>query len=199
MSRHIDYYLAPNSPWACLGHDRFVAMANRLGCTVRVLPIDLGQVFPVSGGLPLPKRAPQRQAYRLLELRRFAEHLNVPFNIQPQFFPVDGLPASRLIVATDLALGADAALELTGRLMQAVWSQQRNIADVATLAQVLTEAGLPTHLLADSETDSVQARFAANTQAAIDAGVFGVPSFVVDGELFWGQDRLDFVERKITG
>ena len=83
--------------------------------------------------------------------------------------------------------------------MQAVWSQQRNLADVSTLAQVLAEAGLPAQLLADSEADNVQACFAANTQAAIEAGVFGVPSFVVDGELFWGQDRLDFVERKITG
>ena len=88
MPTTIDYYFAAQSPWTYLGHDRFVRLAQNAGATVRVLPADFGQVFPVSGGLPLAKRAPQRQAYRLVELRRFSEWLGMPMNVQPIFFPV---------------------------------------------------------------------------------------------------------------
>ncbi|MES2943725.1 MAG: DsbA family protein, partial [Pseudomonadota bacterium] len=78
MGKTIDYFFTPQSPWTYLGHQRFVAIAEAAGATVRVLPVDYGKVFPASGGLPLAKRAPQRQAYRLVELKRFSEHLNIP-------------------------------------------------------------------------------------------------------------------------
>lgn len=197
MSRSIDYYLAPQSPWTYLGHDRFVALARAAGATVRVLPADLGAVFSVSGGLPLGKRAPQRQAYRLVELRRFSQHLGLPMNIQPKYFPVAGDDAARLIIAVVQHDGADAALALCGAVYRAVWVQERDIASADTLAALLAECGLPADRLAQSRGADVQAQYAANTQAAIDAGVFGAPSYVIDGEIFWGQDRLDFVERKL--
>ncbi|MEX1167400.1 MAG: 2-hydroxychromene-2-carboxylate isomerase, partial [Hydrogenophaga sp.] len=190
----VDYYLAPNSPWAYLGHGRLAGMLKSSGANVRVLPMDLAQVFSVSGGLPLPKRAPQRQAYRLIELRRFSETLGVPLNVQPRFFPVAADDASRLIVAAELEAGPDAAMRITGAMGAAVWAQERDIANPQTLAELLSEAGLPATLLAHSRSGEVQSRYAKNTQAAIEAGVFGAPSYVVNGELFWGQDRLDFVE-----
>jgi 2-hydroxychromene-2-carboxylate isomerase len=146
----------------------------------------------------LPKRAPQRQAYRLIELRRFAQHLNVPLNPEPAHFPVAGDPAAKLIVATDAQEGWATAMRLTGAIGAAVWVQDRNIADEATLVQLLGECGLPESLLALSQTDDVQARYAANTQAAMDAGVFGAPTYGVEGELFWGQDRLDFLARRLA-
>lgn len=198
MRHAVDYFFAPNSPWTYLGHARFSALVARSGAALRVLPMDLGQIFPLSGGLPLPKRAPQRQAYRLLELRRFANALALPLVVQPRFFPVAADAAARLIVAADLALGADAAMRLTGAIGAAVWTQERNIAEADTLAQLLSECGLDAGLLAQSESTEVQTRYAQNTQAAIDAGVFGAPSYLVDGELFWGQDRLDFVERRLA-
>jgi 2-hydroxychromene-2-carboxylate isomerase len=197
MRHAVDYFFAPNSPWTYLGHARFVQLASETGASVRVLPMDLGKIFPVSGGLPLPKRAPQRQAYRLLELRRFADALGVPLVVQPRFFPVAADDAARLIVSTDMAQGGGAALKLTGALGAAVWAQERDIADTDTLAALLSECGLDASLLAQSQTPEVQARYEQNTQAAIEAGVFGAPSYVVDGELFWGQDRLDFVERRL--
>jgi 2-hydroxychromene-2-carboxylate isomerase len=168
------------------------------GASVRVLPMDLGQVFPVSGGLPLPKRAPQRQAYRLAELRRFSDALDIPLNVQPRYFPVAADDASRLIIATDLQEGTGAAMMLTGAVGAAVWAQERNIADAATLGELLAEGGLPPSLLEQSRSDEVQTHYARNTQSAIDAGVFGAPSYVIDGELFWGQDRLDFVKRCLS-
>jgi 2-hydroxychromene-2-carboxylate isomerase len=197
MPHAIDYFLAPQSPWTYLGHDRLVRMAREAGASVRVLPMDLGKVFPVSGGLPLAKRAPQRQAYRLVELQRFRDHLKLPLTLQPRFFPVDGNAAARLIVAVDQQDGTDAALRMAGAAMAAVWAQERDIANPVVLAELLAECGLPAARLDDSLAAAVQQRYDENTQAAIDMGLFGSPSYVVDGELFWGQDRLDFVQRKL--
>lgn len=198
MSLTIEYFLAPNSPWTYLGHQRFTEIATAAGATIQVLPMDLGRVFPVSGGLPLAKRAPQRQAYRLVELRRFSEHLGQPIHLQPQFFPVAADAAARLIIAVDQHDGTDAAMRLAGRIMRGVWVDQRDIADAATLAQMLAEEDLPASRAEAAGSPAVQAQYDANTQRAIDAGVFGSPSYVIDGELFWGQDRLDFVQRRLA-
>jgi carboxymethylenebutenolidase len=194
----VHYYLAPQSPWCYLGHQRFVDMARRHGAGVAVRPVDLGGVFPVSGGLPLGKRAPQRQAYRLVELQRFSSFLQLPLNPQPSYFPVNGDDAARLIVAVELKDGTDAALDIAGRVMRAVWAEQRNIAHEATLAELLAEAGLPAQRLEDGHSQAAHERYEQHTHEAIEAGVFGAPSYVVDGEIFWGQDRLDFLERRLS-
>jgi 2-hydroxychromene-2-carboxylate isomerase len=197
MRHTVDYFFAPQSPWAYLGHERFAALVRETGAAVRVLPMDLGKIFPLSGGLPLPKRAPQRQAYRLLELRRFSQALGVPLNPEPRFFPVAGDPAARLITAVAMHDGPEAAMQLTGAVTTAVWAQERDIASLEVLAQLLSECGLEAARMAQSQQADVQTRYDEQTQAAIDASVFGAPSYVIDGELFWGQDRLDFVARKL--
>ncbi len=198
MSLVVDYYFSPQSPWTYLGHDRFAAIAKTAGARINVRPVDLGKVFQATGGLPLPKRAPQRQAYRLVELRRFAAHLALPMNLQPKFFPVAGDAAARLIIAVDLHEGSDRAMALTGALLRAVWAEERDIADARELGALLAALQLPAQRLADAQTDAVQARYDADSQHAIDLGVFGAPSYVVDGELFWGQDRLDFLQRRLA-
>jgi len=195
----VDYLFAPQSPWTYLGHQRFVRIARDSGATVRVLPMDLGRVFPVSGGLPLAKRPPQRQAYRLVELARFSQFLQLPLNLQPKYFPVAADDAARLIIAADLEQGAQAALRLAGGIFAAVWAQERNIADAQVLGALLAEAGLDAGLLARSAAADVQQRYDENTQLAIDTQIFGAPSYVVEGEIFWGQDRLDFLERRLRG
>ena len=197
MSRTVDYYFAPQSPWTYLGHERFSALVRATGATVRLVPNDLGKVFPVSGGLPLGKRAPQRQAYRLVEMQRFADHLKLPVNVKPKYFPVNGDDAARLIIAVAQKDGTDAAMKLCGAIFAAVWVQERNIADEKVLAELLAECGLDAARLEQSHSQAVHEQYDANTQATIDAGVFGAPSYVIDGEIFWGQDRLDFVERKL--
>jgi carboxymethylenebutenolidase len=199
VTRRVDYYFAPNSPWTYLGHLRFWDIARNRGAVIRVLPVDLGgKVFPVSGGLPLAKRAPQRQAYRLLELRRFSEWLHAPINLQPKFFPVNPDDAARLIIAVDMKDGTHAAMHIADALLRAVWVEDRNIADDATLAQLLEERELAAARLEESRSQAVQERYEAYTQQAIDTGVFGAPSYVVDGEIFWGQDRLDFLDRRLA-
>lgn len=198
MRPTIDYYLAPQSPYTYLGHLRFWDIARKAGATIRVMPVDLGgKVFPVSGGLPLGKRAPQRQAYRLVELKRFSEWLHAPLNLEPKYFPVNGDDAARLIIAVDLHDGADAAMAVADSILRAVWVHDRNIADEAVLASLLVERELPAARLDAAHSQAVQERYEADSQAAVDAGVFGAPSYVVQGEIFWGQDRLDFLERRL--
>lgn len=199
MRRTVDYYFAPQSPWMYLGHARFTDIAQRTGAEVRVRPVDYGQVFSVSGGLPLPKRAPQRQAYRLVELRRFSEALGIHLNPEPLHFPVAGDPSGLLITAVADLDGADAAMRLTGAVGRSIWAEERNVADGSVLAELLMEIGLDASRLVQSQQADVKARYAEHTRQAIDAGVFGAPSYVIDGEIFWGQDRLDFVERRLAG
>ena len=195
----VDYYFAPQSPYAYLGHRRFQEVARAAGAGVNVLPIDLGgKIFPISGGLPLAKRAPQRLAYRLVELKRFSDFLGEPINLAPKYFPVAGDDAARLIIAVNEHDGGAAAMALTGAILRGVWLQERNIADARDLAALLAEMKLPARRLDDAQGAAMQQRYEAHTQAAIDAGVFGAPSYVIDGEIFWGQDRLDFVQRRLA-
>ncbi|NHZ41841.1 MULTISPECIES: 2-hydroxychromene-2-carboxylate isomerase [Massilia] len=199
MSKTVQYFFAPQSPWAYLGHERFVAMANARGALIDIKPFDLGKVFSVSGGLPLAKRAPQRQAYRLQELARWSAHLGLPLIAHPTFFPVPPEAAARLIIAARTSLGAEAALGLTGAIMRALWAEDRNISDEDTLAQIASACGLDGKMLVKSSaTAGVQEQYERNTDEAMAANVFGVPWYVVDGEGFWGQDRLDFVERALS-
>jgi len=200
MPLTIDYYLAPQSPWAYLGHARLARMAADAGAVIRVLPIDLGgQVFPVSGGLPLGQRAPQRQAYRLVELARWRDHLQLPLTVKPKYFPVAGDDSAHLIIAVQQADGDAAAMQLAGAVLKAVWAQERNVADAATRLELLAECGLPAQRAQDAQAPQVQTIYQRYTQQAIEAAVFGAPSYVIDGEVFWGQDRLDFVQRRLRG
>jgi 2-hydroxychromene-2-carboxylate isomerase len=197
MALTIDYFLAPQSPWTYFGHARFAAMAVAAGATVRIKPMDLGKIFPLTGGLPVGQRSAQRQAYRLVELRRFADHLKLPTNLHPKFFPVAGDDAARLIIAVDQRDGAEAAMRLCGAVLSAVWAQERNIADPAVLGELLHEQHLDAARLAQAKEEKVQQTYQSYTDEALKVGVFGAPSYVVDGEIFWGQDRLEFIQRRL--
>jgi len=198
MSKTVTYYLAPQSPFAYLGHARLVDVAKAAGAHIDIKPIDLGRVFAASGGLPLAKRAPQRQAYRLAELQRWSSFMNVPMKTQPSFFPVPGDAAARLIIAARTSLGGEAAVNLAGAIMHALWADDKNIGDEAVLAQVASACGFDgAMLMKSSQTAGVQAEYEKNTDEALAANVFGSPWYIVDGEGFWGQDRLDFVERAL--
>ena len=200
MSKICEYYFAPQSPFAYLGHARFVALTKQYGVQVEIKPCDLGKVFNASGGLPLAKRPPQRQAYRLREMQRWATFLGIPMNLQPKFFPVSGDLAAKLIISAQLAHGTSVALELTGNIMHAVWAEERNIADSDTLIAIANAQELDgKNLLKSAETASIISAYDQFTDQAIAANVFGAPWYVIDGEGYWGQDRLDFVERAFAG
>jgi 2-hydroxychromene-2-carboxylate isomerase len=198
MDKLIDYYMTPISPYVYLGHERFVAIARRHDATIAVKPINLGLVFPVSGGLPLSKRAPQRQAYRLVELTRWSRYLQVPLNLHPAHFPVSADLASRFVLAA-LERSTDAALDLALAFSRALWTQECDISDLATLQAISAGCGGDAATLAArAEAPDIGMRYAALTQEAIDRGIFGTPTYVYAGELFWGQDRLDFLDRALA-
>ncbi len=200
MSKTVDYYFSPMSPWTYLGHARFADMAKRHGAAINVKPVDFGKVFPVSGGLPLAKRAPQRQAYRMVELKRFRDYLKVPLNLQPKFFPVPVDLAAQFILAAGRSGGSDAAMRLAGAMLRACWAEERNIGDAETLGAICKEQGMDAAALAAAaQSDAVKAEYESCTQEAVARNVFGAPSYVIDGEIFWGQDRLEFVERALAG
>lgn len=197
MSKIIDYYLTPSSPWTYLGHERLLQIAAKAGAAIRPKPVDYGRIFPLSGGLPLKQRAAQRQAYRFSELKRWRTHLGLPLTLEPKYFPVDANPAARLLVAV-LPQGEANSMRLTGALLRACWAEERNIADADSLAEIATAAGLDGHaLLTASRGADVAAAYDTLTDEAVALQVFGAPTFAYQGELFWGQDRLDFLERAL--
>jgi len=199
LAKTVDYYFTTISPWSFLGHERFAALAAKHGATVNVKPVDYGRIFPASGGVPLKQRAPQRQAYRLVELRRWRDHFGVAINIEPKHFPVPADGAACLIIATDLAHGAAAAMDMALALYRACWVEERNVSDAATLRAVAREQGRDAdRLLGDAAAQAARAKFDAYTREAIDRGVFGAPTYVIDGEPFWGQDRLEFVAKALA-
>jgi 2-hydroxychromene-2-carboxylate isomerase len=197
--RTIDYYISLNSPWTYLGSARFIEMVRRHGVSVNVKPARFGEVFAETGGLPLAKRAPARRAYRMMELKRWRDHLGLPINVEPRHFPADEAAATRAVIRTRWA-GGD-ALALASELGRAVWEREEDIAEPATIRAACERAGVAPALIAAAEPSDavIDGIWEANTREAIARGVFGAPSYVfADGEIFWGQDRLAFVERKLA-
>ena len=199
MAKHVDYYVSLNSPWTYLGSKRFEAIAAKYKADVTIWPVDFGSVFAVSGGLPLPKRAPQRQAYRMMELKRWRDHLGVKVTLEPKFFPANEVPAAKCVIALREQGRMADAIRLAHAVLAALWAEEKNTGDPATLRAIITGCGLDADaVLEASEAPGMADKREAYTKAAIERGVFGAPSFVIDGEIFWGQDRLDFVDRKLA-
>jgi 2-hydroxychromene-2-carboxylate isomerase len=195
----VDYYMAPVSPFTYLGHDRLRAICKRHGAEIRLKLMDLGKVFPVSGGLALKDRAPQRKAYRMVELKRWRDFLGLPLTLEPRYFPVPQHAAATAILAVQEAHGTDAALDVAGDCLRGIWAEEKDISNEAVLADILGRRGLDAAgLLARAKSAEIAQRYDADTQEAIERGVFGSPSFIYEGELFWGQDRLDFLDRALA-
>jgi len=191
----IDYYFSTSSPWTYLGSGRFIEMARKIGATVNVYPVNFGIIFPASGGLPLPKRSPQRQAYRMMELKRWRDYLGIPVVLQPSNFPATA-PLSPLAIIAAREAGQD-ALALSDAILTALWRDDRNIDDPTVIAEIAGGLGMDGHALVDDAPNFAD-HFAADSEAALERGVFGAPSWVLpDGEVFWGQDRLELLRWRL--
>lgn len=198
MLKLVDYYFTPSSPYTYLGHQRFLDLIFAHEAAVNMKPIDLGKVFPVSGGLPLAKRPPQRLAYRLQELRRWRDHLGIKLNLEPKFFPIDSTLASLVIVAASQDKSS-VAPGLAYDFMRAVWAEERNIADTDEVKAIIRAKGLnPGELVERAQAPETKAAYEALSQEAIDRQIFGAPTYAYRDELFWGQDRLDFLQRALA-
>jgi 2-hydroxychromene-2-carboxylate isomerase len=194
----IEYFLTPVSPWAYLGHQRLINIAKKHSASIELIPIDLGaKIFPQTGGLPLAQRAPQRQLYRLEEIARWRDFLKMPMNVKPAFFPVSDALANEMIVAVQAVAGQDKAIEFSGRVLKAVWAEELNVSDKAVLVQLANASGVDANAL-EAALPNSRAQLETNNQRAMQANVFGAPWFKVGQDNFWGQDRLDFVERAVS-
>jgi 2-hydroxychromene-2-carboxylate isomerase len=198
MTTTVDYYMTLTSPWTYLGSAPFAEIARRNYVTVNVKPCKFGPIFDQTGGLPLPKRSPQRRAYRMMELKRWREVRGVPLILEPKCFPCDDTEATRLVIAAKLQ-GKDAH-RLSLELGRALWEREETLTDHDTLSSAAQRAGLDAAELraggaSDAELDALREQY---TQEALTVGVFGAPSFVLpSGEIFWGQDRLELLERAL--
>lgn len=196
MAKTVDYYLTLNSPWTYLGSRLLEEILSRHGAKVRVKPVDYGAIFPKTGGLPLPKRAPERQAYRLVELERWRQARDLPLVLHPPYFPAAEADAAHLVLAAGQH-GGD-PLRLAHAILRAVWAEERNIADRKTLQVILEETGEDAALMEHAGSAEMQGAREALTAEALARGVFGAPTYVYDDELFWGQDRLEFLDRALA-
>ena len=197
MTQTVDYYHFLVSPWSYLAIGRFNELVKRHDVKVNYKPIDVMSTFQNMGGQPLPKRHPSRQRLRMAELKRWSSYLNVPMNFEPAFFPADGNLASRMVLAAgNLGLAAG---KLSDAILTAVWAEERNIADPETLIALANACGMDGGALrAEAEQAGLQEQFEQVTAEAHEADVFGSPTWVVNGENFWGQDRLDFLDRALS-
>ena len=192
----IDYYVWLMSDWAYLGQVRFSQMATRHGISVNYIPMRMQDVYAGSGGIVLEKRSWQRRAYRIEELKRWSERLGISVNIEPAYFPVDVDVASCMVIA---AQNSGLKVEnLAHAMMCAIWVEDENLADRETLLKTADRAGYDAKaLLEAAAVHEVRQEYASNTARALEAGVFGSPFYVFDGERFWGQDRLDMLEERL--
>jgi len=195
LNKTIDYYLSLISPWSYLGHQRLQDIATRHQATIKIWPVDLAVIFPSTGGVPLARRSPQRQAYRMQELQRWRDYLNLPLTLEPKHFPVsDKLAAAMVIELREQQ--AETALRLAGACLRACWVEDRDISDRSTLLAIASENQLDGEELLTAADQAPQI-IAADSEAAVKRGVFGAPSYLYDKQIFWGQDRLDFLDRAL--
>ena len=194
----IDYYLGTISPWAYLAGDRLERIARRHGATITYTPLDLLQLFDRTGGVRPANRHPSRMEYRAQELPRWADHLGMPLNIKPAHWPVNMAPSSYAIIAAQQAGGGDLGGLLQG-FLRAVWAEDRDISDDSVIRDLLSAHGFDASL-ADSGLVLGAETYGRNLEQAVEAGVFGAPFYVVrdSGQKFWGQDRLDFLDRHLA-
>lgn len=193
MPQPIDYYFSLPSPWAYIGHKTFMDLVKTHDLKVNYKPVFLGELFAETGGLPLGKRHPVRQRYRMLELQRWRAKRGLDFHTQPKHWPFDGrLPDGMVIAALEACLDPDPLLR---RAFAAIWETQLDLGDSEVLVRLADESGLPGRQLVERAASSeIGAVYAKNQQDAQAADVFGSPAYVLNGEVFWGQDRLELLD-----
>jgi 2-hydroxychromene-2-carboxylate isomerase len=192
MPRQVDYYFSFSSPWAYIGHKAFRDVVAAHDLKVNHKPVVLVDLFSETGGLPLIKRHPVRQRYRMVELQRWRDKRGLNFHFQPKYIPLNARLADGVVIAAiEAGLDPDPYLR---RAFPAVWEEELNLADPAVVAKLAEEAGLPGRKLVErSASEDISAAYEQNRQDAITADVFGSPVYVLEGEVFWGQDRIELL------
>jgi 2-hydroxychromene-2-carboxylate isomerase len=199
MSAPIKFYFACISPWSHLAVDALREIAGRHAREIAWMPTDVARTWQETGaGRPLGERPDVLKSYRLVELPRWSRWRGIPVNTAPKHFPMPYHLSSRTIIAARQA-GTD-PFALTRALMRGCWVDEKDISDPDQVAAIADGVGLDgASLVAAAASEAVAVEFAANTDAALADQAWSVPSFVVDGELFFGQDRLEMIDWRLAG
>jgi len=199
MSNPIKFYFVCVSPWSYLAIDKLkdIALSNQRQIDFR--PIDVAVSWKITGaGQPLNKRPEVLQAYRIIELQRWAKWRNINININPKFFPVPFALSSRVIIAA-LESNPGKEFELTRALMRGCWEDEKDISNTDHVRDIIEKVGLDgSELIQIANSEKTSEKLISNTYEAIEFGAWSVPSFYFDGELFFGQDRLEMIDWKIS-
>ncbi|MBU6306044.1 MAG: 2-hydroxychromene-2-carboxylate isomerase [Candidatus Fonsibacter ubiquis] len=192
--KKILYFYSVASPWSYLGIKRLKEISKKYSAQIIEKPIDLvGKVFVATGGTPVPQRHISRQNYRLLELKRWGEFLNIKINQKPKFFPPKDphLPALFCLASIDMGINMD----FSSKVLEHLWVKENDISNIDTLKLIADDLKISFEELNKLATsDKIKKIYEANTQEAINMNIFGVPSYVYNNEIFWGQDRLELLE-----
>lgn len=192
--KKILYFYSVASPWSYLGIKRLKEISKKYSAQIIEKPIDLvGKVFVATGGTPVPQRHISRQNYRLLELKRWGEFLNIKINQKPKFFPPKDphLPALFCLASIDMGINMD----FSSKVLEHLWVKENDISNIDTLKLIADDLKISFEELSKLATsDKIKKIYEANTQEAINMNIFGVPSYVYNKEIFWGQDRLELLE-----
>lgn len=193
------YYFSTLSTWTYVGADAFRKLDVAHKFSVRHKPINLLTLFEATGGLPAGKRSPERQTWRRIEMQRWAKRRGLAMNFDPAHWPFNPRLADGAIIAATLIVDEMKAGQLADAMMKAVWEKDKNLADQAVVARIAEAIGLPPHEIIDrSSGDEISEIYRQNTQEAIAQGVFGAPTYCLEGNIFWGQDRLDMLEEALA-
>ncbi len=196
MTNILDYYFATPSPWAYLATPRLIELKNKYDLKINWKPSDLMEIFAVHGVAAVKDRPQPVQLNRLTELKRWGKFLNMPITIQPKFFPVDPSLSHRTII---LAQKNSIKIEnLIFSFQKAVWADEKNISDENTIIEICKSNNFnSSSIIEDANSEEIINEYKKNTEDALSSNVWGSPTFIYNNELFWGQDRIDFLERAI--
>ncbi|KAJ4396233.1 hypothetical protein N0V93_000452 [Gnomoniopsis smithogilvyi] len=184
-----------SSPWAYLGAERLAGIAKKHNAKLVHRPI---RVIQANGGIPLRTRPDSRQQYHEVELDRWRKHLGIPLNLKPKYYPCRTIETAAQAVIAIQRAGFDVS-DFSFAVQRALWAEDRDIADLATLKEIATMTLGPeaAELVREPQVADVVKEWQGNLEDAERRGIFGTPTYVVDDELFWGQDRLEFVDRAL--
>ena len=193
---HIDYFMITLSPFCYLAGDELEHIAEKHGATIAYKPVNLLQIFAATGGIVPADRHPARQAYRMQELTRVAKAKGLPINLKPAFFPSNPVPSCYSVINAQNSGGGDVA-GLCQSFLRACWAEEKDVAEDIVLRACLTENGFDPDLVNSGLLSGAEV-FERNTEEAIKKGVFGAPTYVVGDQIFWGQDRLSYLDEYLA-
>lgn len=193
----LDYFMSHGSPWTFLGHKRLGEIIKKYKVKLNMLPVNYGEIFPISGGLPVSKRPIQRQKIRLQELKRWSKFLDINLIPQPTSFPSKTMLPSLLIIASQM-MKTNKDFELAHNIMNALWVEDLDIDDENVLLSILNKMDFSSdEILSLAKSEECSNTMQIFTKIAIEKNVFGAPTFIIDDQIYWGQDRLNFVDRHL--